>query len=60
MCFRQHRPRVSELPAHDGRVNLQYFLQTPARELDEEFPVAGRYALRRRSGATGKMRVLNS
>jgi hypothetical protein len=30
----------------------------PARELDKEIPVVGEYALRRRTDADGKVRVL--
>jgi hypothetical protein len=36
--------------AHDDQVDLQPHRETPARELDEEIPVAGVYALHRRSG----------
>jgi hypothetical protein len=36
---------------------IQYFCEMPARELDEEIPVVGEYALHRRAGARGKVRV---
>jgi hypothetical protein len=46
--------------AHDDQVGLQPHRETLARELDEEIPVAGEYALHRRSGVVGKMRVMTS
>ena len=46
--------------AHDGRVGLQPYQEMPARELDEEIPVVGEYALRRRTEVVGKVRVLKS
>ena len=45
--------------AHDG-VGLQPYREMPARELDEEIPVVGEYALRRRTEVVGKVRVLMS
>jgi hypothetical protein len=36
---------------------IQYFREMPARELDEGIPVVGEYALHRRAGALGKVRV---
>jgi hypothetical protein len=46
--------------AHDGRVGLQPHREMPARALDEGIPVVGEYALHRRTGAVGKVRVLTS
>jgi len=46
--------------AHDGRMGSQPDREMPARELDEEIPVVGEYALRRRSEVMGKVRVLRS
>jgi hypothetical protein len=46
--------------AQDGRMGLEPCREMPARELDEEIPVAGEYPLRRRSEAMGKVRVLRS
>jgi hypothetical protein len=39
---------------------LRHFPQIPADEPDQEIQLARKHALRERSGATGKMRVLNS
>ena len=36
----------------------QYYREVPARELDEGIAVTGEYALRRRTGVLGKVRVL--
>jgi hypothetical protein len=46
--------------AQDGRMGLESCREMPARELDENIPVAGEYPLRRRSEAVGKVRVLRS
>ena len=47
-------------PAHDGRVGLQPYREMPARELDEGIPVVEEYALHRRAGIAGKVRVLTT
>ena len=36
---------------------IQHYREMPARELGEGIPVVGEYALRRRTGVLGKMRV---
>jgi hypothetical protein len=36
---------------------IQYCREMPARELDEGIPVVGEYALHRRAGVLGKVRV---
>lgn len=36
---------------------IQYYREMPARELDEGIPVVGEYALHRRTGVLGKVRV---
>jgi hypothetical protein len=44
----------------DGRVDLQLCRRIPARVPDEGIAVVGEYALHRRIGLAGKMRVLTS
>jgi len=41
-------------------VGLQPYREMPACELDEGIPVVDKYALRRRAGVAGKVRVLTS
>jgi hypothetical protein len=51
---------LTVLPAHDGRAGLQPYREMPACDLDKGIPVAGEYALHRRTGMAGKVRVLTS
>ena len=61
MYYLQWRPRPCVgRPAHDGRVGLQPYREMPARELDEGIPVVEEYALHRRAGIAGKVRVLTT
>ena len=53
------RPCVGR-PIHGGRAGIQPYREIPARELDEGFPVVEEYALHRRAGVAGKVRVLTS
>jgi hypothetical protein len=46
--------------ADDGRVDLQLYRKTRTHTPDEGIAVVGEYALHRRIGLAGKMRVLTS
>jgi hypothetical protein len=44
-------------PVHGGRAGIQPYREIPARELDEGFAVVEEYALHRRAGIAGRVRV---
>jgi hypothetical protein len=60
MYYLQCYPHVWTGPRITAGWVLQPYREMPACELDEGIPVVDKYALRRRAGVAGKVRVLTS